>query len=306
MTSLVMTVRGEVPATELGTTLPHEHVFINLVREYRGTGLLNDPVLAVSELERFRGAGGNALVDCTNIGLQRDPMALRRVSEETGLHIVMGCGLYRDPYIDTPWLDRTSTDELAALIVRDIKEGADGTDVRSGIIGEIGADKWYISAAEERSFRAAARAHKETGLTITTHAARWPVGGPQLDILEEEGVDPRRVIVGHCDMVPIPEYHVALAKRGAYVEFDTIRGESEYDTETRVGFVLAMAREGYLEHVLLSHDVCLRSQLHAMGGCGYDFVLTDFLPRLGTAGLSDDDIRVLTVENPRRALTGAD
>jgi phosphotriesterase-related protein len=301
---VVMTVRGAIPATELGTTLPHEHVFINLVREYRGTGLLDDHALAVSELERFREAGGRSLVDCTNLGLQRDPIALRSVSEETGLHIVMGCGLYRDPYIDTAWLDRTSTEELAELIVRDIEEGADGTDVRAGVIGEIGADKWYISTAEERSFRAAARAHRRTGVTITTHAARWPVGGPQLDVLEEEGVDPRRVIIGHCDMVPMPEYHVALAKRGAYVEFDTIRGGAEYDTEARVGFVLGMVRAGYLDRVLLSQDVCLRSQLRAMGGCGYDFVLTDFVARLRAAGLGEDDVHVLTVENPRRALTG--
>jgi phosphotriesterase-related protein len=300
----VMTVRGPVPGEDLGITLPHEHVFINLVREYRGTGLLNDHRLAIEELSLFKAAGGSTLVDCTNIGLQRDPHALRRVSDETGLHVIMGCGLYRDPYIDRDWLDGTSTDELAELIVQDIEHGADGTDVRAGIIGEIGADKWYISAAEERSFRAAARAQLRTGLTITTHAARWPVGIPQLDLLESEGVDPRRVIIGHCDMVPSPEYHEALATRGAYVEFDTIRGECEYDVAIRVEFVLAMARKGLLSHVLLSHDVCLRTLLHACGGCGYTFVLDTFVERLRAAGLGDDEIHLLTVENPRRAVTG--
>ncbi len=299
-----MTVRGPVPAAEIGVTLPHEHIFINLIREYRGEGLLNDHALAVTEVTRFQDAGGSTLVDCTNLGLQRDPLALRRVSEETNLNVVMGCGLYRDPYIDRDWLDRTSTDELTELIVHDIEVGADSTDVRAGIIGEIGADKWYISTSEERSFRAAARAQLRTGLAITTHAARWPIGSAQLDLLEEEGVDPRRVIVGHCDMVPLPEYHESLARRGAWVEFDTIRGESEYDLAARVEFVLAMARKDLLGHVLLSHDVCLRTMLHAMGGCGYDFVLTTFVDRLRAAGLDEADVHLLTVENPRRALVG--
>jgi phosphotriesterase-related protein len=288
----------------MGVTLPHEHIFINLIREYRGAGLLNDHALAVTEVTRFQDAGGSTLVDCTNLGLQRDPLALRRVSEETNLNVVMGCGLYRDPYIDRDWLDRTSTDELTELIVHDIEVGADSTDVRAGIIGEIGADKWYISTSEERSFRAAARAQLRTGLAITTHAARWPIGSAQLDLLEEEGVDPRRVIVGHCDMVPLPEYHESLARRGAWVEFDTIRGESEYDLAARVEFVLAMARKDLLGHVLLSHDVCLRTMLHAMGGCGYDFVLTTFVDRLRAAGLDEADVHLLTVENPRRALVG--
>jgi hypothetical protein len=76
--------------------------------------------------------------------------------------------------------------------------------LRAGVIGEIGADRWYVSAAEERSFRAAARAHLRTGLTISTHAARWPVGLEQLRLLTEEGADPRRVIIGHADSVPLP------------------------------------------------------------------------------------------------------
>src|SRR5206468_9738603 len=99
----------------------------------------------------------------------------------------------------------------ADMIVRDIEVGADGTDVRSGIIGEIACDR-VIAAAEERSFRAAARAHNRTGITISTHAARWPIGHAQLDIFEQEGVDLRRVIVGHSDTVHDGAYHLALAE----------------------------------------------------------------------------------------------
>ena len=222
--SSVMTVSGEVDAAELGVTLPHEHVFINIVREYRGEGLLNDYELMKQELGAFKAAGGKTIVDCTTNDIARDPKMLRAISEDTGVAIVMGCGYYRDPYINRSHIDERSVDELAEELVRDLTVGVGDSGVRAGVIGEIGADKWYVSAPEERSFRAAARAHHQTGITITTHAARWTVGLPQLEILTNEGVDPRRVIIGHCDMVPIPEYHLELARRGAYVEFDTIRG----------------------------------------------------------------------------------
>ena len=299
----VMTVLGPVDPGELGTTLPHEHVFIDLVREYRGDGLLNDRALAVAELREYVEAGGRTLVDCTSVGLARDPLALVSVAEETGLHIVMGCGYYRDPYLP-PELDRMSVDEAADTIVRDIEEGVDGTGVRAGIIGEIGSDRAHLSALEERSFRAAARAHHRTGLTITTHAARWPVGLPQLDLLAEERVDPRRVVVGHCDMVPDSAYHMAVARRGAFVELDTVQGESDYDTRCRVAWVRNLAEHGFLDRVLLSQDVCLRSNLRALGGSGYAYVPTVFADHLRAAGFDDSDLRTILVDNPRRALTG--
>ena len=299
MTS-VMTVRGPVDPDDLGVTLPHEHVFLDLTREYRGNGLLNDPALAEAELRHYVDAGGGTLVDVTSGGLQGDPAALRAMSERTGLHIVRGSGFYRRAYFPA-YVDELSTDALADLIVADIEEGVDG--VRAGIIGEIGCDQ-VITAVEERSFRAAARAHRRTGLTITTHAARWPVGGAQLDLLVEEGVDPRRVVVGHCDMVPDHDYHLALARRGAWIQFDTVQGVHEYDTRCRLDWLRSLADAGLLGQVLLSQDVCLRSDYAAMGGPGYAYVVTGFADRLKAEGFDDADLRTLLVDNPRRMLTG--
>jgi predicted metal-dependent phosphotriesterase family hydrolase len=298
--STVMTVRGPVPADDLGTTLPHEHVFLDLTQEYRSNGLLNDPTLAEAELLRYVDAGGRTLVDVTSGGLRGDPVALREMSERTGLHIVRGSGFYRKPYFP-PELDELSTDAVADLVVRDIEEGVDG--VRAGIIGEIGCDR-VITALEERSFRAAARAHRRTGLTITTHAARWPVGTAQLDLLVEEGVDPGRVVIGHCDMVPDHDYHLALARRGAWVQFDTVQGGSEYDTRQRLDWMRSLADAGHLDQVLLSQDVCLRTDYAAFGGPGYVYVVTTFADLLRADGFDDADLHRLLVDNPRRMLTG--
>jgi phosphotriesterase-related protein len=300
----IMTVTGPVAADELGVVLPHEHVFIDLVREYRGSGLLNDEHLACRELRALKSAGGSTLVDLTLDEIGRDPAALRRVSEATGIAIVMGCGHYRDPYLDRDWFDRTAVDAIADQIVLDITDGVGGTGVRAGIIGEIGADRAYISAAEERSFRAAARAHRRTGLTISTHAARWPVGLAQLRLLAEEDVDPRRVIVGHTDSVPIPGYHLALVKQGCYVSFDSIGTGSPYDTHRAVGYVIDLVRAGFGSQLLLSHDVCLRDHLNATGGRGYAYLLTEFLPMLTAAGLDEEQVRAFVTENPRAALAG--
>lgn len=299
----IMTVTGPIAADQLGPTLPHEHLFLDIVKEYRGIGLLNDPVLMTEELAHFTACGGRTLVDCTSRGLSRDPLMVRDVATSTGLNIVLGTGYYRDPYLD-PSLNETSVDAIAETIVRDIETGMDDTDVRAGVIGEVGSDRKYISALEERSLRAAARAHLRTGLTITTHAARWPVGIPQLDLFAEEGVDPRRVVIGHCDMVPSHEYHLAVARRGAFVQFDTVQGTFEYDTRVRVEWVMSLAHEGLIHRLLLSQDVCLRSDLKAMGGPGYAYVMTGFAHELRSAGLTDDDLHQIFVDNPRRALTG--
>ncbi|MGJ9413674.1 phosphotriesterase [Aeromicrobium sp. CF4.19] len=300
---MIQTVLGPTVADDLGFTLPHEHVFINLMPEYRGDGLLNDPDLMVHELEAFRRAGGASIVETTSSGLGRDPEALKAISERSGVSIVMGSGYYRDPYLPDDQIDRTSSDGLSELIVHDIEIGAEGTGVRAGIIGEVGCDKSYISAREERCLRAAARAQRRTGLAITTHAARWPVGHAQLDIFEEEGVDLRRVIVGHCDSVPDPAYHLALADRGAYVQFDMLGiYTSEYEQAKRARFVLNLVEAGFHDRILLSHDVCLRSALTANGGVGYSHIATSFLPRLRAAGVSEDLIEEFTVHNVARGI----
>jgi predicted metal-dependent phosphotriesterase family hydrolase len=300
----VMTVRGPIDAGELGFTLPHEHLLSDTLIEYRGNGFMRDEALAIAELARFKEAGGASLVDLTTSEIGRDPLALRRISEATGVHVVMSTGHYRDPYLDREWFDRTSVDAIAEEMVRDATEGVGETGVRCGIIGEIGADKWYVSAAEERSLRAAARASLRTGLTINTHACRWPVGLAQLDLLEHEGVDPRRVVVSHVDTVPTPGYALALARRGCWVEFDGFGTDTEYDMTRAIATMRELADAGHFNQLLVSHDVFLRSHLHAFGGNGYDFVARELAARLGEAGFTDDEFRSLTVTHPRRALSG--
>lgn len=325
----VITTAGPAPAGELGLVLPHEHLLINTIRENRRTGLLHDLDTMTAEVAAFVAAGGTTIVEVTSAeiaqGAAPDPLgaslagsadsagtrpaanvlALAEIARRTGVRLVLGTGHYRDPYLDRDWFDRHSADAIAELLVRDLTEGFPGTDVRAGIIGEIGSEQWYISAAEERSFRAAARAHLRTGATITTHAARWPVGLEQLAILASEGVDPGRVIIGHCDMVPLPDYHLRIAERGAYVQFDTFHAcTTERALRARVEAIVALARAGHLDRVLVSHDLFLADQLAAAGGVGLSFIPERLPAALTAAGLSADDVHQLLVLNPQRALAG--
>ncbi len=204
--SHVQTVRGPVPSEEIGFTLPHEHTAIALwhvPNRWDYWELSPDDPVIEAELARYRAAGGSCLVDVTPTGVGRDPARLAGLSERTGIHLVMGCGWYRGAYyLPEVRIDRRTVDDLADELVRESHEGVGETGVRPGIIGEIGTDKPWISAAEERVHRAAARASQRTGLAITTHAVLSAVGLAQLGIFEEEGADLSRVVIGHADSYP--------------------------------------------------------------------------------------------------------
>jgi phosphotriesterase-related protein len=226
---------------------------------------------------------------------------LRRIAEAAGLHIDMGCGFYFETH-HSPRIRTTGTQELAAELERELTVGVGETGIRAGIIGEIASSRQHVTPAEERVFRAAARAHRRTGAAITTHAVHGRIGLAQLDLLAEEGVDLRRVAVGHSDTHRHLDYHEAIVRRGAFVQYDLINSLTVPTHPGVATLVRELAARGYLRQILLSQDVCLRAHLRAYGGGGYDFLLTRFLPRLKAAGLGDEEIAMIIVENPKRLL----
>lgn len=300
----VMTVTGPVPGEQLGYTLMHEHLFIDLTRDVStNNNYLSDPDLTLAELQRYKDAGGVTLVDQTNRGLGQDPLAVRDMAERSGLNIVLGSGWYREPYYEA-YLYRWKTDQIAEQIVRDVTEGIDDTGVRAGIIGEIGAHFTWISPVEERMLRAAARAQKKTGVALTLHGLRAPLGLDQLDILGEEGVDPRRVVVGHAHSYPYHAYHAEVARRGAFLTFDRMGLTNEYERQRNIRLIRELLDAGYVRHLMLSHDVCYKSDLIAYGGLGYGYLPGELSATLRRAGVSDEQLHQMMVENPRRVLTG--
>jgi phosphotriesterase-related protein len=307
----VQTVLGPIDPAELGVTLPHEHTQIALWHvpdRWDYWQLTQDRELILEELAAYREAGGRGLVDLTLPGVGRDPAWLVDLARASGLHIVMGCGWYRGAYYPAEArVDRRSVDDLADELVREVSDGVGQDAVRPGIIGEIGTDKPWLSAQEERVHRAAARAAMRTGLAVTTHAILSTVGRDQLRVFEEEGLDPARVVIGHADSFPSLDYHLSIVARGASVEFDFLGmafTPAERMAEPRITeIVCELLARGHADRILLSQDVCHDAQLVRYGGNGYAHVARTFLPRLRTAGVSEHEIVTMTVDNPRRLLS---
>ena len=301
----IMTVRGPIAAEEAGYTLSHEHLLRDLwpiVRSY--DGILDDERLAAEELELYRQAGGRTIIDVTSGGLGRNPAALRRISEVSGLHIVMGAGWYRED-VYPRFVFELDTNALAARIIDELTQGVDGTNVRAGVIGEIGTERKFITPAQERVFRAAARAHRHTGAPIVTHTTHFgELALEQIALLREEGVDPERIAISHLGDRYDPAPLVAIARQGVYLGIDNIgyRGDGYPGDEVRARNVRLLIAEGHLDQMLLSGDVCMKSHLHAYGGKGYDHVPRCFLPLIRTHRVSDEEIHAMTVVNPARLL----
>ena len=332
----VQSVTGPLRPDQLGVTLPHEHVFINMTLTTPQDGYLNVWDEMAAELTGFAAAGGSTLIDMTNgelsdyaapIGwadqhdMQQNAdtgsrsvanvLATKAIAEATGVQVILGTGHYYDHYLDKRWFDRNSVNAIADFLVGDLVHEIPGTGVRAGIIGEIASDLSHITATEERSFRAAARASLETGAMISTHAATFPTGTAQLDILMEEGVDPARVVIGHADTVKSVDYSLELLRRGAFVEYDClmtcrIGGNLVMpQIERRISFLKQLIEAGYADQVLLSQDVCQRSHLRALGGPGYTFLFEEFAALAVERGIDPDVLRGIHADNPRRAIFGA-
>lgn len=301
----VMTVCGPIEASECGATLSHEHVLCDLWKLAPSYDvILDDEALAIQELELYKAAGGRSLVDVTSGGLGRNPAALRRISQATGLHIVAGAAWYRE-IVYPHFVVETETNALAERIVEELMVGMDGTDVRAGVIGEIGTERKHITPAQERVFRAAARAHHRTGAPIVTHTTHFgELALEQIALLREEGVAPDRIMISHLgDRFDYTRLG-AIAAQGVYLSVDNIgyTGQGYPDDAVRADNVARLLAEGYLDRVMLGGDICTKGHLKAYGGKGYAHVTEKFLPLLRAKGVAEESIYRMTVENPARLL----
>jgi predicted metal-dependent phosphotriesterase family hydrolase len=298
----VRTVLGDIDREDLGFTYSHEHLWTNPPASQKDRDLeLTDYEASVSELWRFKRAGGNALVDATTLDYGRDAKHLIRMAEETSVNVIMTTGFNKHIYFPR-WVQALTIEEITQKLVRDVTIGMDGTAAKAGFL-KSGSWDQLIHPLEEKVTRAVARAQLETGAPVWLHTEAGTMGQEMLTILEEEGVDLTKVAVGHSDRNADPYYHLGLAKRGAYVQFDGTSKIKYYPDSVRVELIKNMIEHGYVEQLLISADMGRKSYLHAYGGGpGFEYILRNFIPRLLNEGISQNDIETIFIKNPARWL----
>ena len=334
----VQTVRGLIEPTQLGWTLIHEHVLCDLTpaalansgrpevkitlenvwevryhwAKHLGNSRLNEEDVAVSELRRMREKGGQSLVELSSGGTKRNPEGLLRVSRESEIQIVMGCGYYIDEFLP-PEVRKKSVEGLAQEMISDIATGADGTDIRSGIIGEIGCSHPWTDF-EKKVMHAAVLAQKETGAAITVHPGRHPDAPREIiRFITEKGGNPARTIIGHIDRTLFElDPLLRLLETGCTVAYDFFGIESSYypfqdidlpSDGMRLNLIRELIDRGHLSQVLMSHDICTKTRLVRYGGHGYGHIFGNIIPMMQRKGFTDSEIQTILVENPRRLLT---
>jgi phosphotriesterase-related protein len=237
------------------------------------------------------------------VGVGRNIEVLQRLAEVTPVRIVAPTGVYRDAYIPEA-LRGMDEEDLAALWTSELTEGIEGTSIRAGFIKLAMSDDGP-TALEVRNLRAAARASKATGAAIASHTIGGRVARAEMDVLSEAGLDLHRFIWVHAQTEPDISILKEAAGRGAFVELDTV-GAPFQSQEELLATALTLIEAGLSEHLLLSHDAgwynpARTDGLPDDGYRGYTALVSEFIPALLRSGVTQEQVRQITVNNPLRA-----
>ena len=340
----IQTVLGLIDPDELGVTLAHEHLICDLsavftepskatdkemahcpvsldmlwwLRYHMAQNLddlfLRDEQEAIEESKHFKRAGGNSIVEMSNIGDGRDPEALARIARATGLNIIMGSGYYIAASFG-PEMDDKTEEQITEEITRDITEGVGNSGIHSGLIGEIGTS-WPITDNEMKSLRAAGRAQKITGANLNVHPGQSEEAPMAIiKILDGIGADISRTTIDHIDRaLRKSESRIELARTSCCLEYDIFGREGYYPRNLRlvempndmgrINEIIELIEKGYLDQILLSQDICNKMQQRAYGGWGYAHILENTLPVMLAKGITREQIHTMMVDNPKRMFT---
>jgi phosphotriesterase-related protein len=347
----VITVLGNIEPEKLGITAPHEHILLdawssivtnsipydvegdsgnNLYHQkvtmenlgvlkldataVRDNLVLQDTDTAVEELLEFKKSGGNTVVDLTNANMGRNVLELKKISQLTRLNIVSCTGYYMGDSLPDS-VKKKSEDKLAAVMIKEIKDGIGDTDIRAGVIGEIGVSR-KVDRHELCTLRASAAAQRETGSALYVHT--WPFGTSGIrvaDELEHWGANPDKVVICHVDGKIDLDYYKKLLDRGVYIGFEHFGKDYREVIDGNIYIIpndlerleaireLIKIDDDYLDRIIISTDRCLKTELLKYGGHGYAHILRTIIPYMKMLGFSDDQIWTLISKNPRDLLT---
>jgi len=306
----VETMSGPISTADLGFTLMHEHIFLRSEGVEHNFPFVWDQQAeldhAVELLSALKAKGVDTILDATVLGIGRDVPLLLPVVEKAGIQVIAATGIYT--YNDIPYyFQNRDIDDMADLFVRDIEVGIQGTDVKAAVL-KCATDEPGVTPGVEKVLRAVARAHLRTGVLISTHThAPTQRGLEQQDIFASEGVDLRRAIIGHSGDSEDLDYLTKLLDRGSYIGMDRFGLDIYLPDEKRVATVAKLCGMGYAERMLLSHDAAVYIDMYKpevikayVPNWSYFHIVDNVIPALLEAGVSQEQIDMMTRENPRR------
>ena len=306
----IETLRGPVDAADLGFTLMHEHVFVQSEGVAQNfPSIWDEPAEIAAAREKLQAmvdAGVQSIVDLTVLGLGRNIPRLRDLVGDLPLNVVVATGLYT--YNEVPnYFNFRDENAMAGLFVSDIENGIQGTGIKAAVL-KCATDEPGLTPGVEKVLRAVARAHRRTGVPISTHTHVGTKRGlDQQRVFQDEGVDLGRVVIGHSGDSEDLDYLEALIKAGSYIGMDRFGVDVYLTTEKRVATIAKLCELGHADRMVLSHDASCHIDWFppdvlkaSVPNWHFRHISDDVLPALKEAGVSDDQISLMTVENPRR------
>ncbi|XP_063985853.1 phosphotriesterase-related protein [Diachasmimorpha longicaudata] len=343
----IETVRGPVKLSQLGRTLTHEHLALDfhafyvpppkaLVNNFQKKIALNNvgyvkqypyssrynvnfydedaSKAVIEDVTIYKKHGGGTIVDNTTCGIQRDLSLMKKISDDTGVHVIVGTGYYVEA-TQTPSTLKLTEEQMHDVMMKELTEGcADYPEIKAGFIGEVGSS-WPITDFEKTAIRATATVQRQLGCPVTFHPGRnLQAPFDIMNIYLEAGGDPKKAIMSHLDRtIKTKEGLLEFAKLGCYCQFDLFGIECSYyqlDESTempsdaeRLNRIKWIYDERSTDQLLMSHDIHTKHRLINFGGHGYSHILMNVLPRMLNRGFTARDIDMITIENPRAWLT---
>jgi phosphotriesterase-related protein len=314
----IQTAQGPIDSTSLGTTLMHEHIFFlsaEIMQNFPESWGDEEKRVAdaIERLNQLKSVGVDSLVDLTVIGLGRYIPRIKRIAEHTKLNILVATGVYT--YNDIPMYFHFrgpgtllgGPELMADMFVRDITEGIADTGVKAAML-KCATDEPGMTPGVVRVLRAISQAHRRTGTPISTHThAGTRRGLEQQRIFREEGVDLSRVVIGHCGDTTDLAYLEEIVSAGSYIGMDRFGIDSILSFDDRVNTVVRMCQRGHAGKMVLSHDAaCFNDWFPEevttamLPRWNYVHIHNDVIPALKKAGVTDEQIKTMMVDNPRK------
>jgi len=321
----INTVLGPIDPEEMGRTLAHEHIAAGypgwecdpLARPYNREKIVN---VCMKSLEPVKTYGVKTIIDATSIDLCRDVEVMREVSKRLQLHIVCSTGRYMESEGKWTYFRQRARDKIGDMktelyegFMQELTSGIGQSGIKPGVI-KVASGLNCISPCEDAMLRAAAQASKETGTPIMTHTEAGTMGPAQADLLIGEGVNPQKIVIGHMCGNPSITYQEEVLGRGVYIAFDRFGLEVLVPDPVRIATLVGLLGRGYADRIMISQDFIgcgygrggrlPEAQAKKIVNWSYTNIFHNIIPALKKAGISDDQIKTMTIDNPKRFLSG--